>query len=135
MDAAISEVLRIRPPLVDIVRELAEPARLGGTDLEGGTLILIPPSLIHQHTRPAPDAFIADRFLGRHPDPRTWLPFGGGERRCLGASLALLELREILAQLVERFELRPASGQREDARLHGTALIPERGGQVVIQPR
>jgi cytochrome P450 len=135
MDAVISEVLRLRPPLVDIVRELAEPARLGGADLEAGTLILIPPPLIHQHTRPAPDAFIADRFLGRHPDPLTWLPFGGGERRCLGASLALLELRETLAQIVERFELRPASGRREDARLHGTALIPERGGQVVMLPR
>ena len=134
-DAVISEVLRLRPPLVDIVRELAEPARLGRANLEAGTLILIPPLLIHQHALPAPDAFIAERFLGRHPDPRTWLPFGGGERRCLGASLALLELREILAHIVERFELRPASGQREGARLHGTALIPERGGQVVILPR
>ena len=135
MDAVISEVLRLRPPLVDIVRELAEPARLGGVALEAGALLLIPPSLIHQHTRPTPDAFIAERFLARDPDPRTWLPFGGGERRCLGASLALLELREILAHVVDRFELRPAGGHREDARLHGTALIPERGGQVVMQSR
>ena len=135
MDAVISEVLRLRPPLVDIVRELAEPARLGGADLEAGTLILIPPSLIHQHTRPSPDAFIAERFLGREPDRRTWVPFGGGERRCLGASLALLELREILAHIVERFELRSASERREYARLYGTALIPERGGEVEMQPR
>jgi cytochrome P450 len=134
MDAVISEVLRLRPPLVDIVRELAEPARLGGADLEAGTLILIPPSLIHQHALPAPDAFIPERFLGRHPDSRTWLPFGGGERRCLGASLALLEMREILAHIVERFELRPTSGRREGTRLHGTALIPERGGLVVMEP-
>jgi cytochrome P450 len=135
MDAVISEVLRLRPPLVDIVRELAEPAPLGGVDLEAGTLVLIPPPLIHQQTRPTPEAFIAERFLGGHPDPRTWLPFGGGVRRCLGASLALLELREILAHVLERFELRPASGRRENARLHGTALIPERGGQIVMQPR
>jgi cytochrome P450 len=134
MDAVISELLRLRPPLVDIVRELAEPARLGGVDLEAGTLILIPPSLVHQHAIPAPEAFIPERFLGRHPDPRTWLPFGGGERRCLGASLALLELREILAHIAERFELRPASGPREGTRLHGTALIPEHGGRVVMEP-
>jgi len=119
MDAVISEVLRLHPPLVDIVRELAEPARLGRADLEAGTLILIPPSLIHRHAL---------------PDPRTWLPFGGGERRCLGASLALLELNEILAHIVERFELRPASARRERTRLHGTALIPERGGLVVMEP-
>jgi cytochrome P450 len=135
MDAVISEVLRLRPPVVDVVRELAKPARLGGVDLEAGTLIMIPPALIHQNTGPTPEAFITERFLGRHPDPRTWLPFGGGERRCLGASLALLELREVLAHVVEHFQLRPASGQREAASLHGTALIPERGGQVVMQPR
>jgi cytochrome P450 len=135
MDAVISEVLRLRPPLVDIVRELAEPARLGTHELDAATIILIPPPVIHQHTEVAPETFIADRFLGRRPDPRTWLPFGGGERRCLGASLALLELREILAQLVGRFELQPAIGRPEDARLHGTALIPGRGGQVLLQPR
>jgi cytochrome P450 len=134
-DAAISEVLRLRPPLVDIVRELAEPARLGTSDLLAGAIILIPPPLIHQHTRPAPETFVAERFLGRHPDPRTWLPFGGGERRCLGASLALLELREIVAHIVERFELQPAGEHPGDARLHGTALIPARGGRVVLQPR
>jgi cytochrome P450 len=135
MDAVISEALRLRPPLVDIVRELAEPARLGTHDLQAGTIILISPTLIHQHTQPAPETFIANRFLGRRPDPRTWLPFGGGERRCLGASLALLELREILAHIVDRFKLQPASGRPEDARLHGTALIPARGGRVVLQPR
>jgi cytochrome P450 len=135
LDAVISEVLRLHPPLVDIVRELAEPARLGRHDLAAGALVLIPPPLIHRHTQPAPETFIADRFVGRRPDPRTWLPFGGGERRCLGASLALLELREILAHIVERFELRPAGEQREEARLHGTALIPARGARVILQPR
>jgi len=135
LDAVIFEILRLRPPLVDIVRELSEPARLGTRDLAAGTLVLISPPLIHDHTRPSPEAFMADRFLARRPDPLTWLPFGGGERRCLGASLALLELREILAQLVDRFELTPADEQREDARLHGTALVPARGARVVLRPR
>jgi cytochrome P450 family 135 len=135
LDAVVLEALRLRPPLVDIVRELAEPTRLGSRDLPAGSMILIPPTLIHRHVQPAPESFIADRFLGRRADPRTWLPFGGGDRRCLGASLALLELREILARLVERFELRPAAEQPADARLHGTALIPGDGARVILRAR
>jgi len=135
LDSTVLEALRLRPPLVDIVRELTEPARLGGHELPAATLILIPPTLIHRHTQPAGESFLADRFLGRRPDPRTWLPFGGGERRCLGASLALLELREILAQLIKRFELHPAGKHPEAAGLHGTALIPASGTRVLLRPR
>ena len=135
LDAVISEVLRFRPPLVDVVRELVEPVRLGEHALPTGTLVLIPPPLVHRHGHTDPDAFVADRFLVRRPDPRTWLPFGGGERRCLGASLALLELRHILACIVERFELQPAHERPEHARLHGTALVPEHGARVILRPR
>lgn len=135
LDAVISEVLRLRPPLVDIVRELAEPAQLGDQRLPAGTIVLIPPPLIQRHEDPDPDAFIADRFLAQRPNPRTWMPFGGGARRCLGASLALLELREIVAHIVQRFEIEPAAARPEQARLHGTALIPARGARVVLRPR
>lgn len=135
LDSVISEILRLRPPLVDIVRELAEPVRLGGQRLAAGATVLIAPPLIHRCEHREPDSFIADRFLDRRPDPRTWLPFGGGDRRCLGASLALLELREILAHVVRNFTLEPAGGQREDVRLHGTALVPARGAHVTLRPR
>ena len=97
--------------------------------------MLIPPPLIQGHGHPEPDTFMADRFLGQRPNPRTWMPFGGGARRCLGASLALLELREILAHVVQRFELEPVGSRPEEARLHGTALIPASGGRVVLRPR
>lgn len=135
LDAVVAEILRVRPPLVDIVRELAAPARLGDHALAAGTLILIPPPLIHRHRHASPDTFVANRFLGQHPDPDAWLPFGGGERRCLGASLALLELREVITLVAQRFELQPADSVRENARLHGTALIPGRGAPVIIRPR
>jgi cytochrome P450 len=135
LDAVISEVLRVRPPLVDIVREVAEPVQLGDQRLAAGTTVLIPPPLIHRHGHPKPDTFTADRFLAQRPNPRTWMPFGGGERRCLGASLALLELREVLAHIARRFEIEPAGERAEDARLHGTALIPARGSRVVLRPR
>lgn len=135
LDAVISEVLRVCPPLVDIVRETSEPVRLGGQELAAGATVLIAPPLIHRHGHAQPDTFIADRFLAHRPDARTWLPFGGGDRRCLGASLALLELREILVHVVRRFELRPAGGSRERARLHGTALVPASGARIILVPR
>ncbi len=135
LDAVISEVLRLRPPLVDIVRELAEPVRLGDQRLAAGTIVLTPPPVIQRSGHSEADNFIADRFLAHRLNPRKWMPFGGGERRCLGASLALLELREILARVVRRFELEPAGERPEEARLHGTALIPALGAQVVLRPR
>ena len=63
------------------------------------------------------------------------MPFGGGDRRCLGASLAMLELREVLPLIIDRFELRPARAIREQPRLYGTALVPARGAQVILCPR
>jgi hypothetical protein len=84
--------------------------------------------LIHRcATRLEPARFNPERFLGRRPDPRTWIPFGGGERRCLGASLAMLELREVLPPIVKRFELRPACAVPEHVRLYGTAISPRQG--------
>jgi cytochrome P450 len=136
LDAVIWETLRIRPPLVDIVRQSSTPAVLAGHNLPPGTLLLIAPPLIHRRgAQPDPDRFEPERFLSRHPDPHTWLPFGGGDRRCLGASLALLELREVIPQIMDRFELRPAHTSAERPKLYGTALVPARGAQVVLALR
>jgi cytochrome P450 len=136
LDAVIWESLRLRPPLVDIVRQVNAPMRLGGRSVPPGTLLLIPPPLIHREAAAAEgDRFDIARFRGSQPDPRTWLPFGGGERRCLGAPLAMLELREVLPQIIERFELLPARSEPERPRLHGTALVPANGACVMLGRR
>jgi cytochrome P450 len=136
LDAVIWESLRLRPPLVDIVRQASAPARLAGQNVPAGTLLLIPPPLIHREAATEEgDRFDITRFRGGQPDPHTWLPFGGGDRRCLGASLAMLELREILPQIIERFELLPARSEPERPRLYGTALVPAAGACVVLGPR
>jgi len=136
LDAVIWESLRLRPPLVDIVRQANTPARLAGWSVPAGALLLIPPPLIHREAAAEEGvAFEVARLQGSRPDPRTWLPFGGGDRRCLGASLATLELREILPQIIERFELTPARSEPERPRLYGTALVPDRGACVVLSPR
>jgi len=136
LDAVIWESLRLRPPLVDIVRQANAPVRLAGRNIPAGTLLLIPPPLIHREAATEDgDRFDMARFRGGQPDPHTWLPFGGGERRCLGASLAVLELREILPQIIERFELLPTRSEPERPRLYGTALVPAAGACVVLSPR
>jgi cytochrome P450 len=136
LDAVIWEALRLRPPLVDIVRQANAPVRLAGRNVPAGALLLIPPPLIHREAAAEQgDRFEMARFRGVRPDPHTWLPFGGGDRRCLGASLAMLELREILPQIIERFELTPARSEPERPRLYGTALIPDRGACVMLSRR
>jgi cytochrome P450 len=136
LDAVIWESLRLRPPLVDIVRQPVESVRLAGRNVPAGTLLLIPPPLIHREAASKEgDRFEIARFRGCQPDPYTWLPFGGGERRCLGASLAILELREILPQIIDRFELLPARCEPERPRLYGTALIPANGAYVALRQR
>ena len=136
LDAVIWEALRLRPPLVDIVRQANAPVRLAGRNVPAGALLLIPPPLIHQEAAAEDgDRFEITRFRGGRPDPHTWLPFGGGDRRCLGASLAMLELREILRQVIDRFELVPARSEPERQRLYGTALVPDSGAWVVLHSR
>lgn len=136
LDAVIHETLRLHPPLIDIVRQPSEAVELADRDVPAGTLLLIPPPLIHRSaTSVEPARFKPERFLRRRPDLHTWIPFGGGERRCLGASLAMLELREVLPRIVTRFELRPVREEPERVRLYGTAIPPGKGAKVVFAPR
>jgi cytochrome P450 len=136
LDAVIWETLRLRPPLVDIVRQANAPVRLAGRSVPPGTLLLIPPPLIHREAATdEEDRFDMTRFRGKQPDPYTWLPFGGGERRCLGAPLAMLELREVLPQVIGRFQLLPTGSKPERPKLHGTALVPANGACVVLRRR
>ena len=136
LDSVIWESLRLFPPLVDIVRQPVSSVRLADQHVPAGTLLLIPPPLIHRDVAAEEGVgFDILRLHGCPPDPHTWLPFGGGERRCLGASLAMLELREILSEIIDRFEIRPAGPGPERPRLYGTALVPASGASVVLSQR
>ncbi|MGH2862628.1 MAG: cytochrome P450, partial [Solirubrobacteraceae bacterium] len=136
VDAVIHETLRVHPPLIDIVRQPAETVQLAGQHIQAGTLLMICPALVgRSNVHPDPGHFNAERFLGRHPDPLGWIPFGGGKRRCLGAPLAMLELREVLTRVIHRFELMPGQMRLEQPRLYGTAVVPSQGGELVLAPR
>lgn len=134
VEAVVQEALRLHPPVVDVVRELAAPMRIGADLVPAGTVLMALPPLVHRRADlyDEPELFRPQRFVERRPDPMTWIPFGGRRRRCLGATLALLELKAVVKALAGVRELRLADGAAERPRLNGTTLVPNRGGRVVL---
>jgi cytochrome P450 family 135 len=133
LDATVKEVLRLRPVLSITPRKVLEPFAVGDWTLPPG--VHVTPCLYLTHRRPElwpdPTAFRPERFLEGAPAPYSWLPFGGGVRRCAGAAFATMELHEVLRAVVRRFELRPDRPAGERMRRRGVTLTPSRGGRVV----
>jgi cytochrome P450 family 135 len=135
-EAAAKEALRLRPVLPVVLRNLQQPATIAGVDLPAGTVVA--PSIYLVHRRPElypdPAAFRPERFLG--PEPQggtyTWIPFGGGVRRCLGAAFALMELRVVLAEFAAAVDAAPSRPQPERTARRAITLIPGRGAEVVL---
>ena len=126
-------MLRTRPVLSITPRKTLQPFEVPGHTLPPGIHVAPCPYLAHRRAEhwPDPTAFRPERFLAGAPEPYTWLPFGGGVRRCLGAAFATLELREVLRAVVRRFELVPDRPAGERMRRRGVTLAPSRGGRVV----
>ena len=137
LDALVRESLRIRPPLVDAVRLTTEGVTLGGRDVPAGAIVMVSIPLVHHRADiyPAPEVFSPERFLEHHPGPSEWVPFGGGPRRCLGAELAMLEMKTVIATVLASTDLEPERGLPEHPRLFGTALLPSRRASVVVRGR
>jgi cytochrome P450 len=133
LDAAVKEVLRTRPVLSITPRRVLQPYRLGEYTLPGG--VYVAPCLYLAHRRPDawpdPTRFDPARFLSGAPEPFSFVPFGGGTRRCLGAAFATLELREVLRAVTERFSLRPDRPEGERMRRRSVTLAPARGGSII----
>jgi len=136
LDAVVKEVLRVRPVLSIAARRVVAPFEVGGHVLPPG--VHVAPCIYLAHRRPQawpePTAFRPERFLDGAPAPGTYLPFGGGVRRCAGAAFASLELREVLRAVLERFALAPA-GQHTERMIRGSVTLrPSRGGMVLTEP-
>jgi cytochrome P450 family 135 len=135
--ATISESLRLRPVLPLAGRRLAVPLQVGDLDLPAGTDVT--PAIWLTHTRadlyPDPFAFRPERFLDGKPDSYAWIPFGGGVRRCLGATFAEFEMRIVLREVLGRCELRKASPEPERTARRNITLSPKDGTPVVLTSR
>jgi cytochrome P450 family 135 len=137
LDAVVKETLRLRPPVPVVVRTLLEPMRLGGYDLPAGTTVAPCIHLIHRDERNYPEAhrFLPERFVGKQPGTYTWIPFGGGVRRCLAASYAEMEMNRVLRITLETTELRAVENTAERARKSAISFAPDQKGLVIAEPR
>jgi cytochrome P450 len=137
LDAVIKETLRLRPPVSVVVRRLLRPATLGGYDLPGGTLVAPCVYLIHNSAEiyEDPGSFIPERFLERRAAVPTWIPFGGGARRCLAASYAEQEMKRVVRTVLEEVELKPVESGSERVSRSAIAFSPAQHGLVVARPR
>lgn len=113
LEGCIRESMRLSPIAIAAPRALTGPQHLGGHDLPGGTIVW--PCMVLAHRSPEswerPNAFEPDRFLSATPKPNVYFPFGGGRRRCLGATFAQFEMRIVLARVLQRCQLERLSGE------------------------
>ncbi len=137
LDAVLKETLRLRPIIPIVVRRLAAPMALQGYALSAGAHVAPCIYLVHRRpdVYPDPAAFRPERFLDQPADPYTWIPFGGGTRRCLGESFALYEMQMVLSTILAQARLRPARRIPEPIRRRGLTFAPARDGLVVLDER
>jgi cytochrome P450 len=157
VEATIHETMRDRPVIPLIARTVKRPWRLGEYVVAADTAVAI--SILGLHHRddiyPAPQAFEPERFLGRKqpddpgdehlgeagcrafikPGTYTWIPFGGGIRRCLGATLAMAEQRLVLEAIARRTDLVADDPRPESPRMRNVTMIPGRGCRIVVTGR
>ena len=135
--AVVAESLRLRPVVPLAGRRLTTDLVADGVEIPAGTDVT--PAIWLAHTRPEaypePYAFRPERFLESAPSTYTWIPYGGGVRRCLGASFAEMEMRVVLAAILRRFDLRAASRRAERVARRNVTFSPRNGTRVIARPR
>jgi cytochrome P450 len=138
LDAVVKETLRLRPVIPIVLRLLKAPLEIAGYELPAG--VAVAPNILLMHTRedvyPQPRAFRPERFLETPAGTYTWIPFGGGVRRCLGASFALFEMKAVLRAVAAGIErLQPDRAAPERVTRRAVTLVPARGARVIAAPR
>ncbi|HXD55422.1 MAG TPA: cytochrome P450 [Solirubrobacteraceae bacterium] len=138
LDAVVKETLRLRPIIDGAERTLTRPRTVAGWELPAGAKIY--PGILLVHMRedlyPEPERFRPERFLDEGgAESYTWLPFGGGIRRCIGAALAQAEMAEVLRTAIPAVELRPVRPEPDPVVLRGITLAPRHGVEVSVERR
>jgi len=137
LDAVVKETLRVRPVVVDVARKLTRETEVAGWRLPAGTLVL--PAIAVMHARPdlydSPEEYRPERFLDSETESYAWIPFGGGVRRCIGASFAQVEMRTVLREVLRRVRLRAPSQRPERGVIRHVTVVPGRGARAVVTER
>jgi cytochrome P450 len=135
LDAVVSESLRLRPVIDANERTLTKERTIGGWNLPAG--IRVYPAIVVVQLRedlyPQANGFLPQRFLDGESKPYSWLPFGGGIRRCIGAALAQAEMAEVIRTVVSRVDLEPVRPGREPVVIRGITMVPRHGTPVVVR--
>lgn len=135
LDALVKEILRIRSPVpLGGGRNVLEPFPIGEWTIPEGVGIYVDAYGVHHDPEvyAQPDVFRPERFLESPPDGYSFLPFGGGAHRCLGAALALLEIKIVLREILARFELAPTSAAIARPAPRGVTFAPRGGARVRV---
>ena len=137
IDAVVQESQRLRPVITYVMRTLQAPMTVGGHEVPAGATLGTSITLMHRRADlyPQPLAFRPERFLEAKPETYTWVPFGGGVRRCLGAAFATFEMRQVLDVVLSSRRLTAADPRPERYRRRGITFVPGRGAAVVAQLR
>jgi cytochrome P450 len=135
LDAVAKETLRIRPVVFDVGRVLQKPVELAGYQLPAGVMVVPGIGLVHSDSELYPDAdrYDPDRMVGATLSPTTWFPFGGGNRRCLGATFAMVELRVVLREILGRVELATTTAPAETQKVKHVIMVPRNGGRIQVR--
>ncbi|HYO39699.1 MAG TPA: cytochrome P450 [Nocardioidaceae bacterium] len=137
LEAVMKESMRLHPVIPMVVRHLVRPATVGGIALPQGANVA--PSILLTHARgdlhPDPEAFRPERFLESEVASATWIPFGGGVRRCLGAGFSLMEGVAVLREVLLHHDVSVPPGPVERPKVRNITSVPRHGARVVVRPR
>jgi cytochrome P450 len=137
-EATILEVQRVRPVIDATARQIREPGmQLGRWTLPPRQVVIVSILLLHDNEKlwPNPRRFDPDRFYGEKPETYSWIPFGGGVRRCIGAAFANMEMNVVLNTMLREFTIVPTTERGERWHSRGVAFAPAKGGRVVVRRR
>jgi cytochrome P450 len=135
LDALVKETLRIRPVVYDVGRFLTRPTDVAGYRVPAGVIVAANIGLVHScaNQYPDPERFDPNRMLGATLTPSTWLPFGGGNRRCPGATYAAVEMKVVLREVLRRVELCTTTAPGERQKVKASIIYPHRGARIRVR--
>jgi cytochrome P450 family 135 len=137
LDAVAKETMRLCPAAPIVVRKLLEPMELGGFTIPAGRTVAPCVHLVHRRpdVYPEPLSFTPERFLERPAGTYTWIPFGGGVRRCLAAPYAQLLMKQVIATILGKVDLQASEPRSERPRKSAISFVPHRHALVLAMPR